>query len=822
MKASFSQASLVPLSGCKDERAGGKALGLAKLIECGLPVPAGFVVLGGETLPVEFAAAYAALGGKVAVRSSALGEDGDEVSFAGQFDTFLDVEGVDAVRAAVERCRASARHRRARAYQCDLQTAEAESMAVVVQKMVRAQAAGVIFTVDPVTGHRDRLVLEATRGRGDELVSGRVAADRFVLTRDCRIVSCQLVGGTACLTWAAIERLARAALYAEAQLGYPLDLEWAVDDEGVVQWLQARPITTLDLPGLDELDEPQVARPEQLFTTYNVSEVLPGAVTPLFWSTAGPAMDMAARELFVRYGVPRQALAGQVMLACFSGHLFLNMTPSYTLTSYVLGASKEAADYSIAGHRLPEVPIDPAAPLPVRIANGVRFVATLLKARARAEEHARRTANFKIEATADPVRLYRNINAALQVVGRACEVHLRTSSLSDALHGVLLAVLRGGQSRTPEHDSAAAALLAQIGNRGGDVAGSSLALPQAFERVVAAIAAQPESLARFRTLGPAAALAWLQEGADPSVRAAFADLLRDHGHRCVNEYELRQPSWQEDPRPLVTSLQRAACAVRRPGAPRPFDAADIIAALPKLRRWAVTWLAKKTCDAVVLRERSKSQLVRILRQLRGSYLRLGALLVEAGRLPDADAVFFFTHPELGELCEAGQPRLVRRALHRRRLQPQKAALQFPPVSLGKPQPLPVDHSFPEDEADALHGTPVSRGVAIGRARVARTLEEADAIEPGEILVVPFTDVGWVPCFVRAAGLATEIGGTLSHGAVVAREYGLPAVVNLAGATRHFRTGQLVRLDGLTGELRRIGPSEPPAEPLRDRASTQWS
>jgi pyruvate,water dikinase len=131
------------------------------------------------------------------------------------------------------------------------------------------------------------------------------------------------------------------------------------------------------------------------------------------------------------------------------------------------------------------------------------------------------------------------------------------------------------------------------------------------------------------------------------------------------------------------------------------------------------------------------------------------------------------------------------------------ATEFPRVCQGKPVPIAAGAS-PAESGDTMQGTPLSRGVAIGPARVVRTLAEATGMRPGEILVTPFTDVGWTPFFSRAAGLATEVGSVLSHGAVVAREYGLPAIAGLPGATRRFKTGDLLRLDGNTGELRRVG------------------
>jgi pyruvate,water dikinase len=205
---------------------------------------------------------------------------------------------------------------------------------------------------------------------------------------------------------------------------------------------------------------------------------------------------------------------------------------------------------------------------------------------------------------------------------------------------------------------------------------------------------------------------------------------------------------------------------------------------------------------VVERERSKSFSVWIARQLKRGYVDYARRLVAAGRLPDVDLVFFFTRKELGRLAHGPDRALVRRAEHRRRLHPRKIALEFPRVCRGKPAPLlPAEGAVAD--GDAMQGMPLSRGVAIGPARVAHNLSEAATMQPGEILVTPFTDVGWTPFFGRAAGLATEIGSVLSHGAVVAREYGLPAIAGLPGVTRRFKTGDILRLDGNTGELRRI-------------------
>jgi phosphohistidine swiveling domain-containing protein len=187
-----------------------------------------------------------------------------------------------------------------------------------------------------------------------------------------------------------------------------------------------------------------------------------------------------------------------------------------------------------------------------------------------------------------------------------------------------------------------------------------------------------------------------------------------------------------------------------------------------------------------------------------AFRHLGQLLVDEGRLPDVDAVFFLTLDQLALLAQEPHPELVQLALRRRRVLAEQMRLEYPDVCFGKPRPhshMPGDITLD----DGLSGTPVSRGIAVGPARAAMSLEEAAELQPGEILIVPYADVGWTPYFSLAAGLATDIGAPFTHGAVVAREHGLPAVMNLRSATRAFKTGDLVVLNGNDGTLKRVKP-----------------
>jgi len=224
----MSTTTLIPLAQADRPECGGKARGLARLIGAGLRVPAGFVIVDPSTDPGELSAAYAELGaGKVAVRSSALGEDGEQASFAGQYQTLLDVDNEQALGEAIERCFAATGGAGVRAYSQALADVDASSsMAVVVQRMVDARVAGVLFTCDPVTGADDRWIVEAVAGLGDALVSGRARPDRYRIDRrEHGEIERELVGDAALLDDGLLAALLEQAERAVAALGGSLDLE---------------------------------------------------------------------------------------------------------------------------------------------------------------------------------------------------------------------------------------------------------------------------------------------------------------------------------------------------------------------------------------------------------------------------------------------------------------------------------------------------------------------------------------------------------------------------------------------------------------------
>jgi pyruvate,water dikinase len=223
---------------------------------------------------------------------------------------------------------------------------------------------------------------------------------------------------------------------------------------------------------------------------------------------------------------------------------------------------------------------------------------------------------------------------------------------------------------------------------------------------------------------------------------------------------------------------------------------------------AVRFFARYARDAIRRREASKSLLVEVTHRFKRAYRRLGELLARDGFLADADLAFFLTHAELGRLAVERDAALGTRAELRRRAHEVQSTFEFPEVFVGAAEPLEWEPVAPTVGDGMLSGKPISGGIVEGLARVVRSFDEAAALERGEILIVSQTDVGWSPYYSLVSGLATDLGSPMSHGAVVAREYGLPAVTNLRVATRTFRTGERVRLDGDRGLLCRVDPPAP--------------
>jgi rifampicin phosphotransferase len=860
---------------------GGKGANLAELIAGGFPVPGGFCVdttgyleaaavaglddvlaagtpdLAGraraallaapipEAVAAAVRAAYDDLGDAadvpVAVRSSATAEDLPSASFAGQQDTYLNIVGADAVLDAVRRCWASLWTDRAVSYREEAGIDHHDvSLSVVVQRMLDAELAGVLFTADPVTGRRSRTVIDAAPGLGEAVVSGAVNPDHVVVDGDGTIaeyregdkavaVRPRAGGGTELveqgpggrsLTDAQVAALVALGRRVEARFGVPQDIEWAIDGAGALWLTQSRPITTL-------YPLPEGRAPgTRAFFCVTLAQGLVRPITPMGTAAFRIIAAGAAGEVF---GAPVvDPLAGPAALQELGGRAFVDITPALrspvgrallprmldlmeTRTAAVLRTLITDPAFAVQGSRL-------------TVARGAaralaRFRMPPVAALAMARPAAARRYLARLE---QPAR-------ELAALPPGVPAEQRLDGVQRALAGVFPTVPRMFPVWLPGllllRAAQAVAGDAMDATRADEVLRSlpyNVTSQMDLELWALATRVRGDTAAAATLSGtPAAELARChRQGTLPrTLQDGLVSFLGRHGHRAVAEIDLGLPRWSDDPtyvlgvlanylrledpelapdvqfargaRAAEATISRVVADVRRRSRPR--------AAL-------VGWMLRRVRQLAGMRETHKDYLVRILAHARRELGTVGAELVERGRLAAADDVYFLDLREARSGLRGDGVDLRERVERRRADYRQELRRRHVPRILlsdgTEPEALAAAHAgaAPGD----LVGTPASAGTATAPARV--ILDPVGAqLEPGEILVAPSTDPGWTPLFLTAGGLVMEMGGPNSHGAVVAREYGIPAVVGVADATVRLSTGDLVTVDGAAGLVHTTGP-----------------
>ena len=808
-----------------DDSYGGKAAGLAELQRLGLDVPPGFVIADAAADLVVvvdttrwFTRMAAAGATPVAVRSSAAGEDGAQQSFAGQYDTVLGVDSAEGFADAIRACVESTRSRRAAAYGGGAPPA----MHLVVQRMVDARAAGVVFTADPTTGRRDLMVIDAVAGLGDALVDGTTSPEHIVLDAGGGVVVREAGEDRgdddsddrddrddrddeeAILSPDEITDLRSGALAAARHFGRPMDLEWAIDRAGRIWWLQARPITTLPAD-LGEMDSP-LAGPDHVYTRCNIGEMMPGAFCPLTASVSGFAIDYAMQTIQVVARAQPSYDQPWLQVGYFSGHMFLNLTEGTALSSGLVGNSLEQFSTSICGRVVEELVPKPPKPFLRRLTNTIRLSTHALSAGPAIRRLERQIAEWEVPTGDDPRQVLAQLEDGVELYCHVTLTHVRSSSRAAVAANILESVLmrQAVQDGRSEDDGRAEATRLMAG--AADV--ESAMMLEELDSVARAIASDPATAEAFLAADPADALTALRASGSVSGQALRQFLTR-HGHRGYRELCMRDPSWGEDPEGLGSMMQvmvRASHTHTHTHGPTPTPANE--SGSPVIRM-----LARLARGGARGREETKSKMALMAHSLKLGYRHLGEVLAASGQLPDADLVFFFDRAELalvvgrggveaGDVDGLGPEELTQSALTRRDALAYQDALEFPDVSVGRPSAL-VARPPREAAGGEIVGRPASRGSVEGVVRVARLIVDARDVQRGEILVAPVTDVGWTPYFTVIGALVTDIGSSVSHGAVVAREYGLPCVVNTLVATQVLKTGDRVRVDGDRGVVTRL-------------------
>jgi pyruvate,water dikinase len=808
---------------------GGKGLSLGLLAAAGLPVPPGFCLttsahrrLRGQslhhdpTLVAAVAAAYRELGaGPVAVRSSATAEDGAVTSFAGQQETILGVEGTDELCRAIERCWASLGSDRAVAYRRHQGVAADMAMAVVVQRLVPAEVAGVLFTRDPLGPSGTQMLVEASWGLGETVVSGRAQPDRFHLDRQTgrvldRHVAVKTVQRTRhgeepvpterqsvpCLDEPQLAALAELGRAVEAFFQGPRDVEWALAG-GQFWLLQARPITAGGPAQREQVRCEEIAalaaRAEPdgtVWSRFNLSEVLPEP-TPMTWEIvrryymAGKGgFGLMYRDLGYE---PDPSLDEEGVFDLVCGRPYCNLSRECRLHGRHLPFE----------HPFAALKADPRRALyPTPIVNPRRlrlsslFLMPVLLPRLLWQQLAgglRRQALLKHF----PDHFRAEVAPAFQRESRQAGEQDLAALDDNALLGTLDHWARRTLvqfSRDSLKPTALAAIsLARLEHNLAVVLGRERARDMARDLVMGV---RPDAEADMPSAIRDLAAGKLSRG----------EFLERFGHRGPDEMELSAPRWAEAP----DRLERPGREGEAPAEPERSGSAGASSS-PQERLAAIPRLAPFQRD-LLLEEVRGLHACLALRETAKHYLMFGYALVRRvlleldrrGRLQGG--IFFLTPDELPRLV-AGED-LSAVITQRRRRRSVALGLEVPPVlfsddleAIGRPIPL--------EGGDHWQGVPLSAGVAEAPALVLEHPHAEAAPAEGYILVCPSTDPAWVPLFVRARGLVMETGGVLSHGAIVAREFGLPAVAGLPGVLRNIRTGQRVRVDGGRGTVRRV-------------------
>ncbi len=868
---------LLPLASCtQPSLVGGKALGLARLLAGGFPVPSGFCVTTeayvhalhtpGFSPTEQWQAALQSSGaerqrilvhcraiiqnydivelttqiveqvrrldlplpGLWAVRSSATNEDGAHASFAGVYRTCLGIP-LEEIGSAVKDLWLSIWDERVLNYHMTSGLSGAPpAMAVVIQPLLEAQAAGVVYSVHPLTGRATQVMINAVAGLAAALVDGSATPDQYVVEitengQSMRISERTIVGQTQALRmtgqglqsiplpYEAVGRatlpddrllaLARAAKQIEKSFGHPVDLEWVYDEHGL--WLlQARPISGL-------------ARPRQLtnddceWSRANFKETLPELPSPLGLSFLEQFMERYILAPYRRMGclIPE----GISSVRVFKGRPYINMTLFYSLVAQLRGDPSILTE-QMGGETLARPPeIRPLGWFALARA-GVVMMAEMRKAVRHGPVWFAEMKAMVAEHRADRLRSVSGEDIALRL--DAIAKWLDERELTFGIAGGVAQCLQALGGLLPRWLGGDWRALLNGALQGQAAVISAQQIVQLAE-VVDMVRRDPlvTSLFMGEAWDPGEVLRKL-EGTD--VLRAFTRYLDDYGHRGVGESDVMSPRFADRPELLLTVLRTQILA------PTSATPTDILQrqtmireqALAEIRarfgwrfyRWAIfSWWYRRLCRFFALREANRHHLMYYSAATRSLLLRLGEWMVERGRLSSQEDIFYLTIEARADLLAGGSSDWQRVIQARRAERDCNATITVPDTIQDWNDVVRGTNASSVVASEGIfHGIPISAGQVVGPVRLVRSMEDWGRVCRGDILVVSVIDPGIAPLFGVAAGLVAEMGGTLSHGAIIAREYGLPAVANVPGILARLKEGDRVSLDAERGEITILG------------------
>lgn len=886
---------------------GGKGANLAKLVREGFPVPGGFIINTdaykqflsendlsakiesvltevdakdtdslenasrqirlhftrlemSSTVKDEILLAYKALqsesetGNAVAVRSSATAEDLQDLSFAGQQDTYLNVIGEGNLLEAVINCWSSLWTSRAIGYRSRNNVDQLQvSLAVVVQKMVQSEASGVLFTANPLTGNRFETIIDATFGLGEALVSGQVEPDHYVISRVTHQIQTRFIGKKATaihglstggtqieeLDRSSIQALDDDQILALSDLGdkiailynFPQDIEWAIADKKIYI-LQSRPITSL-FP----IPERIAARPLKVFFSFAAVQGMLDPITPLGMDTL--------RELFAAgaaiYGihVTRQT---QNVIYNAGERLWINFTKVISnstgrkILPYVFAmvepSVRQALEQIVDDPQLQ--PGRSGISLKARL-QIVRFLIPMLFnvflnmiAPGRRRAYIVNNGENKLQLMEKLIkaingdrwqRLYLQSDLLKNFGAKyfpATFILFVSGVASGMASWNFLNILADGSGIKQQDDSPESSHELVLNVTRGMPYNPTTEMDLRLWEMAKIIRKDKESVQYFKDYPSQILTNRYQAGDLPyTIKHEVEKFLNYYGGRGLGEIDLGRKRWAEDPQYVfetlanflkIESMDKAPDVIFAAGSKSAEEAIEKLARQVRMRKngWLksrlIRFFARRVRQLMGVRESPKFFAVRLFWLIRQALITTGSEFAAAGDIEEPEDLFFMTFSELKEFANHKDNEWKKLIVARKQeYQHEMLRKQIPRLLLSDGRAFYGGVSSTNQSDQGISGSPVSPGSVSGRVRVVLNPTGAGLL-PGEIMVCPGTDPSWTPLFLTAAGLVMEVGGMMTHGAVVAREYGIPAIVGVEQATTRLQTGQLVRIDGSSGQI----------------------
>ncbi|XP_076222642.1 rifampicin phosphotransferase-like isoform X2 [Nomia melanderi] len=771
---------------------------------------------------------------RYAIRSSAVGEDSEETSAAGQNSTYLGIQGIDNIIQSVAMCWASLYSYQSVMYRKQHGMFVKATMGVCVQKMVNADAAGVMFTRHPTTGNPSNIVITANYGLGETVVSATVEPDTIVVHKswDNKLTVKNSVSGSKqqkllvsnngvvtvdlneqekkeiCISEDMTLRLAAIGVDLETLFGSARDIEWAIINQQIYL-LQARPITTLytwtEFEIMHELDT-EVLNDIDMFTFANVGEVMPYPLSPLSISLFVKTIN---NLLNIRHHISNRSSLNITTMRCTMNYL----NAFHRDVGKYISTLNKIADISFSGNvvvtpEIHKVALEKFGPATAcrQLFQLYRMISDMFTVNIVEKTAKQVHQNFILNAENfhTTYSLYNEINNKYPVYAELLDHHLHTTAVSTAykMFAILL-LMKSYKDFVPDHFSDTAILLGSC----NDIISGQVVI--GIKKVIRYIR-KSEIDEEFKKLDPTKAIQWLKVNCPPAA-IEVENILREHGHRCVQELDFFSESWSLKPENLIVTLQTMISSPNTNVTKKALNPEETVALLKTPKSRIIKLILKKLIPlsrrAIVQRELTKSLLSSITHKFKLAYRRLGKLMVLEEYLPSEDLIFFLTNEELGEILSHRNISSVARAFRRRKIYHHVKQLRYPELGTGMPIPIQddtnVDRFLAADGSIKIQGVTVCGGSVLNRACVITDLSDAHKIQSGDILITHATDIAWSPYFALLSGIVTELGGLISHGAVVAREYGLPCIIAAKKATQLFRTGDTVLLIADSGILQLV-------------------